>query len=68
MLWDVRIREQINEYGVAVKSPVMELLGAHAMKKVNGRRTPSSAGAGDSASKSVTGLLFAMEDSMLVSR
>ena len=72
VMWDVRVAEHSNEYGVAVKAPVMQLLGAHraASGLARGVRTPQAregvAGV-DGTNKSVTGLAFVAEDSMLVS-
>jgi WD40 repeat protein len=75
LLWDVRVPEKSNNFGVAVKAPVIVLHGAHTIRKPGGgRRTPSSSSSltpdaerGLSGAKSVTGLVFALDDTMLVS-
>ncbi len=73
LLWDVRVPDRSNDFGVAVKAPVMSLQGAHTLRKSSGRRTPTPGGgpgggaAGGGEAKSVTGLLFALDDTILVS-
>ena len=83
LLWDVRVQEKRTNLEFAVKPPVLALHGAHAMRRPGaaGRRTPSSstpsssssvlpvpdAERGLSGAKSVTGLAFALDDTILVS-
>ena len=79
MLWDVRVAEKSNDFGVAVKAPVMRIEGAHVLRRSgnSGQRSPGpvavaeggggGGGGGFSGAKSVTGLLFALDDTMLVS-
>jgi denticleless len=78
LVWDVRVQEKSNNFGVAVKHPALALQNVHAMRRPGaaGRRTPSSsvgglpapdADRGLSGAKSVTGLAFALDDTMLVS-
>ena len=62
LLWDVRVPERSNDFGVAVKASVMTLQGAHALRKAGGEGERGPSGA-----KSVTGLLFALGDTILVS-
>jgi WD40 repeat protein len=57
---------------VAVKASVMTLRNAHTLRKASARRTPTTGPEGDiergpSGAKSVTGLAFALNDTILVS-
>ncbi len=63
MIWDVRVANQRNQFGVLLKHPVAELRAAHSLRKQSNKRTPSRTPTGGGSSSSSASLTDVVNDS-----